>query len=309
MNHSSFVSFRLKPVPPFRLDLTAWALRRRFNNVVDRWDGSTYRRVVVCDREPVEIEMIQIGNSNRPILQVNGSCAKVTSNTKPTIKALVDRIFGLRTDLTDFYKFARGDEKLSALSQRFRGMKPPRFPTLFEALVNAISCQQLSLTVGIILLNRLAEEYGVPFKSEKGISYSFPLPERLAAANSNALRKLGFSRQKGRYLIELSQLVTQKKIDLDRLENLNNEDVLDQLYTLRGVGRWTAEYVLLRGLGRLALFPGDDVGAQNRLQRLFNLKKPPDYDTVKVILKQWHPYGGLIYFHLLLDGLSQGGYL
>jgi DNA-3-methyladenine glycosylase II len=257
----------------------------------------------------VEIEMIQIGNSNRPILQVNGSCAKVTSNTKPTIKALVDRIFGLRTDLTDFYKFARGDEKLSALSQRFRGMKPPRFPTLFEALVNAISCQQLSLTVGIILLNRLAEEYGVPFKSEKGISYSFPLPERLAAANSNALRKLGFSRQKGRYLIELSQLVTQKKIDLDRLENLNNEDVLDQLYTLRGVGRWTAEYVLLRGLGRLALFPGDDVGAQNRLQRLFNLKKPPDYDTVKVILKQWHPYGGLIYFHLLLDGLSQGGYL
>ena len=75
------------------------------------------------------------------------------------------------------------------------------------------------------------------------------------------------------------------------------------------VGRWTAEYVLLRGLGRLHIFPADDVGARNNLQKWLGLRKPLHYDGVRRLLAKWEPYAGLIYFHMLLYRLNETGYL
>ena len=78
---------------------------------------------------------------------------------------------------------------------------------------------------------------------------------------------------------------------------------------LRGIGRWTAEYTLLRGLGRIDLFPGDDIGARNNLERWMRLRGPLDYVRVAHVVSRWKPYGGLIYFHLLLDSISRAGLL
>ena len=83
------------------------------------------------------------------------------------------------------------------------------------------------------------------------------------------------------------------------------EAALARLTGLRGVGRWTAEYVLLRGLGRLHLFPGDDIGARNRLRRWLHLREPLDYERVRRLLRRWRPYAGLVYLHMLLDGLAE----
>jgi DNA-3-methyladenine glycosylase II len=82
---------------------------------------------------------------------------------------------------------------------------------------------------------------------------------------------------------------------------------IERLTSLRGVGRWTAEYVLLRGLGRLHVFPGDDVGGHNKLRHLFGIDTPLDYESVHRLVARWHPYAGVVYFHLLLDSLSQAG--
>ncbi len=79
-------------------------------------------------------------------------------------------------DLSGFYRFARSGEPLAPLAQRFRGFKPPRFLTLFEALVNGITCQQLSLTVGIIVLNRLVEHYGRELQTPLGLMGRYRWP-------------------------------------------------------------------------------------------------------------------------------------
>jgi DNA-3-methyladenine glycosylase II len=142
-------------------------------------------------------------------------------------------------------------------------LSPPRFPTLFEALANGIACQQMSLTLGILLLNRLAEQWGVAMRSTSGTVHAFPRPEDLAEVKQSELRKLGFSRQKGRYLVELSRTFLDGHFKSETLSNLGNEAVVERLRELRGVGRWTAEYVLLRGRRRLDVYPGDDVGARN----------------------------------------------
>jgi len=83
--------------------------------------------------------------------------------------------------------------------------------------------------------------------------------------------------------------------------------VLERLTGLYGVGRWSAEYVMLRGLGRLHVFPGDDVGARNKLRSLLDFEGSLDYEGVGRLLARWRPYAGVVYFHLLLDSLAEAG--
>jgi len=303
------ISFRLKPVAPFELKYTAWALQRRPGNIIDRWDGKVYRRALVYQAKPVEVEVTQKGAADRAVLLVTATAEIITPELKSAVIGSLESLLGLRIDLSNFYEFAMGQKKLDELAQRFRGMKPPRFPSLFEALVNAISCQQLSLIVGIKILSRLAVKCGLPFKKEDLPVYTFAQPEKIARLRPETFRKMGFSRQKSRALSELSQGVIRGSIRLDSIESLDDAAALEQLYQLRGVGRWSAEYTLLRGMGRTTFFPGDDVGAQNKLKSFLGLRKPLDYKGVARLLHRWHPFGGLIYFHLLLDGLEKEGYL
>lgn len=299
------VKYRIKPVAPFRLDYTVWALRREPANLLDRWDGETYRRVVVSYDEPVAVSAMQSGSGDDPWLEVTAAGDMPERDLKKAATGALERLLGLRIDLSDFYRFVSGDKRLEPLVQRFRGVKPPRLPTIFEAIVNGIACQQVSLTAGIHLLNRLAETYGQ--KGDSG-GRAFPQPADLARLDVAALRNLGFSRQKARAIIELSAAVA-SVLDLEQLETMSGEDALALLQQLRGVGRWTAEYVLLRGLGRFHVFPGDDIGARSKVRRWLGISEALDYERTKQALAPWAPYAGLIYFHLLLNHLEAAGHL
>jgi DNA-3-methyladenine glycosylase II len=303
------ITFSLEPVRPFRLDLTAWALRRRAENIIDRWDGSTYRRVLIAQEHPVEVEIIQTGPPDMPVLQITTTGIKLFSDTKPLVASVLKRMLGINADLSEFYRFAERQPKLDALARQFRGIKPPRFPTIFETLVNAMACQQLSLNVGILLLNRLTAAFGPSGPEQGALVHAFPTPENLAGLDIDALTPLGFSHQKAHAIIELASAISEKQLDFDELENLDNEAASERLRKLRGVGRWSAEYVLLRGLGRLHVFPGDDVGARNRLQHWLDLAEPLDYEGVRHSIAPWRSYGGFIYFHLLLKWLTESGFL
>jgi len=297
----------LKPKPPFRLDLTAWALRRRARNAVDRWDGTTYRRVLMINGDSFPITVKQTGTMSKPklVATVTGDSSAAT---RTKISRLLTQMLGLQIDLSPFYDLAKHDRLLAPLAEEFRGLKPPRFPSVFEGLVNAVACQQLSLTVGIELLNRMALESSSLESSSKDTGQpAFPGPEDLVRLRAHRLRHLGFSYSKARSLLQLSRGILAEEIDLKHLEPLDNQSAVAQLMELRGVGRWTAEYVLLRGLGRIDVFPGDDVGAQNRLALWLGRKGPLDYDGVRRAVRKWHPYAGLVYFHLLLAGLTQSG--
>ncbi len=302
-------SYTIHPTPPFRLDLTAWILRRRPDNLVDRWDGGVYRRVLLVNDNPVEVTVNQDGTLEIPSLQVLVSGANISPDIEPQITAYLERLLGFNIDLDNFYQFTEGHPDLNHLAVKFRGSKPPRFSTFFETLVNAISCQQLSLDVGIKLLNRLAQNYAPAYETHNGLFYAFPRPKDIINADVEALRQIGFSYQKGRYLVNLARLIVDQQINLDEIDLLPDEAAVAQLRQIKGVGRWTAEYFLLRGLGRTHLFPGDDVGARNHLQRWLGIPERLDYNRVHQALGDWGEYGGLVYFHLLLKSLAEKGNL
>ena len=299
--------FELEATAPFRLDLTAWALRRRPHNAVDRWDGS-YRRVLDVQGRVLEAVVRQtFGPTSGPlVVELRGS-GRPGSSAEEEVRILLRHVFGLDRELSGFYRLARRDERLSSLAIRFRGVRPPRFPSVFETLVNAIACQQLSLTVGIHLLNRLAERYG-PSVGDLGAPAGFPSPPRLAAARLESLRSLGFSNSKARAITGLARRVASGELDLEHLDHLEDDNVRAVLLAIPGVGRWSAEYTMLRGLGRLQVLPGDDVGARNNLRRRFGLALV-GYDELGELAHEWWPYGGLVYFHLLLDALAEAGHI
>lgn len=304
-------SFILGATPPFRLDLTAWVLRRRPDNRIDHWDGETYRRLLPLGPrgEPIAVAARQM-DDGRPELIVTLTGEHAGAAAVPGAQAALQRMLGLDVDLSDFYRLAAADDLLAPLAERFRGFKPPRYPSVFEALSNAIACQQITLTLGIILLNRLAEGYGMPHPNPapgEGATGGFPRPAALAAITPETLRPLGFSGRKAQYLIDVAGGVASGDLDLEALAALDNASAMEQLIQMRGVGRWSAEYVLLRGLGRLDTFPGDDVGARNNLQRWLGRPDKMDYDEVQRVIARWQPYGGLIYFHMLLDSLDTRG--
>jgi DNA-3-methyladenine glycosylase II len=256
----------------------------------------------MLDGNPAELVVTPSGSG----LRVRISDARDSAAARRVARATLTRMFGLDLDLSAFYRLARTDPRLDALVRRFRGVKPPRFPTAFEALINGISCQQLSLSVGIVLLNRLA---GACAPAGPDGAHAFPRPEDLASASPRTLWRLGYSHAKVRAMRHAARLIADGKLDLESLVGLEREAAIERLEALPGVGRWTAEYVLLRGLGRIDVFPGDDVGARTHLEEWLRLRKPLDYERVRRLLRRWHPYGGLIYFHMLLDGLASANVL
>jgi DNA-3-methyladenine glycosylase II len=302
-------SFSITPIPPFRLDLTVWALRRRPENAVDRWDGKTYRRTLMIDRKAVEVAVHQSGRWEAPQLEVDLSGGRLTVRQEESAKAFLERMLGAHKDLKAFYKLAMCDPRLQPLVEEFRGLKPPQFPTVFEAVVNGIACQQLSLLVGILLLSRLAHRAGEMPANATDAAHAFPDAADLAGMKALSLKSLGFSGNKSRALLGISAAIRDRRLNLQTLVQLDNQLALERLMELKGVGRWTAEYVLLRGLGRLDIFPGDDVGARTKLAQFLRKKKPLDYDGVQRAVTGCQPYAGFIYFHLLLSRIKKAGWI
>ncbi len=282
-------------------------MRRRPHNEIDRWDGRVYRRALALGDGAMALAVTQDGAPDAPRLAVTLTGSSVDRRGDALARGALKGLLGLEVDLSGFAAMAAEDPFLGELVTRLRGLKPPRFPTVFEGLVNGVACQQLSLVVGVHLLNRLTAAHGRPAGADPDGPRAFPGPSELASVDPAQLKRLGFSLAKARTIVASARAILDGALDLESLQGLEDGAVLERLMSLHGVGRWTGEYVMLRGLGRLHIFPGDDVGARNKLKSFLGLDGQLDYEGVERLTARWRPYGGLVYFHLLLDSLSQAG--
>ena len=183
---------------------------------------------------------------------------------------------------------------MRVLAEKFRGLKPPRFPTIFEALVNAYRLPTIvaggwphatqsardNLRPGVDRLARCPTPFPAACRHVARCR-----PKRSEGSDS-AARKVG--------ALLASSVRSRSRNWISSCSCDENDEVIGQrLRELRGVGRWTAEYVLLRGFGRLHVFPGDDVGAQKRFARWLGRSRPLDYVGVRRAVARWQPYAGL----------------
>jgi DNA-3-methyladenine glycosylase II len=213
---------------PFRLDLTAWALRRRAHNAIDQWDGRVYRRALSLGEETVALSVAQSGPLDAPRLAVTLSGGNIDQRAARIADKTLDGLLGLTVDLSAFATMAAGDPLLDQLAGRLRGLKPPGFPTVFEALVNGIACQQLSLDVGIHLLNRLTAARGRPVPDDPDGLRVFPGPRDLASAAPAELNRMGFSSAKARTIVETAAAIVDGDLELESLGGLDDREVVER---------------------------------------------------------------------------------
>jgi DNA-3-methyladenine glycosylase II len=292
---SSRSRHELSVAAPFRLDLTVSALRRLSTNIVDVFtsDGQ-YIRALDTSRGPVVAR----------VAQVDARALSVTLDGDPrehkSALALVKRMLGIERDLAHFNRAAEGILWLNPLAQRMRGVKPPRYPTLWEASVNAIVFQQISLHAASAIMRRLILALGEAIDSEGVAVYVFPTAGRFLGVEDDVLRAAGLSLGKLSTLRCVAQALMAGALEERMLEERASPDAIALLRKIKGIGPWTATVILLRGLGRLDVFPMND----SSVARNLSLVSSRDRIDVESILASLSPQQGMLYYHLLLARLE-----
>ena len=281
---------------PFRLDLTANVLRRLSTNVVDRFDGTTYRRLIGDERASAALTVTQIGPTELAV-EIGPSGAAFDA------AVLLERLLGTGVDLAPFHRAAARIAWLAPLVAGARGVKPPRYPTVWEACVNAIVYQQVSIHAAGAILRRVIERYAAPVAVGDAQLYAFPGPQTLADADAAELRGLGLSANKIVSLHAVARAILDGAIDEAALTLLPTPELMAALVVHRGIGPWTAAVVALRGFGRLDLFPMNDSGVAKSVR---DLSGRPDVD-VEALLATLGAQRGMLYYHLLLGRLAARG--
>ncbi|HSF46750.1 MAG TPA: hypothetical protein VLA73_00120 [Burkholderiales bacterium] len=282
------VHIALSPTPPLDFALTARVLRRSTRNLVDCVDeDGTWTRAVVLSRGPALLRGRQHGAT------IAFDAAPAGVRDRRAVEALVTRLFSPELDLAPFWRRVGRERGFAELARRCAGLRPQRFPTLFEALANGIYCQQLSLAAGMTRLGRLAERFGP--RTPDGPRFGPPQAELVARAPLSALRNTGLSARRAAQLRDLARLPLERFEG--ELSTLPDAEARARLLELPGIGPWTADYVLLRGLGRLDLFPSGDVGAARTLSRL--LGRVIDPPAAVRFAALFAPMRGMLYFCML----------
>ena len=218
------------------------------------------------------------------------------------IIAFVTDWLDLDRDISGFYQLAADDLVLSEAAARYKGLQIVGIPRLFEALCWAIIGQQVNISFAYTLKNRLVEEYGsfILWQGEK--YWTFPLPQFIAKLAPYDLTKLQLSRGKAEYLLTIARAIADGSLTKQDLLEVESEAALERLTSYRGIGRWTAEYVMLKALRRRDVFPGGDAGLKNAVKaRLGHELTPQEMRTLADSWQGWEAYATLYLWRTLFS--------
>jgi DNA-3-methyladenine glycosylase II len=290
----------LSPVPPFDFALSAFIFSGGDPEIRSYAEGA-FRQVLRMDGRLVLVTVTSEGTVDRPRLKVQVRPGPVPSGDLKAVGELVTRLLNLDLDLTLFVGAVRNDPVMAALAMRLRGLKPPRTATVFEALVDSIIEQQISLSAAHSIERRVVRTFGDILELE-GIQYfAFPSPERLADAALEELRACGLSGKKAEYITGIARRIREGSLDLENHgPGEETGAVIRELSTLRGVGVWTAELAVLRGLSRLDAIPADDLGIRRAISRYYSRKTRIDNTEARGVAGAWGEWRGLAAFYLLV---------
>ena len=289
---------------PYDLTRCAWAFCHFPRDGTDIWIPpretlpAEYHRLHMVADEPVLIMVQQEFGSkdDRARLMVRTHPARPRNVT--LLKERVHWQFHGETSLEGFYRRARKNPFLRPLVKALYGVKPLRPSTVFEMAVIALSEQQISLNAAVQIRSRLVRALGKKVLVEGREYHAFPTPQALARRTVEDLRKLSFSTRKAEYLIELARKVALDGFDLEGLRHRSNEEVISTLTSLRGFGRWSAEYLLARGLGRTEVVAGGDLGIQNLVGKNLGPGRRVTEKELRKMLEVWGPYKRWVVFYL-----------
>jgi len=298
---------RLTCTAPLHLEATVRVLQRRPSNLVDTWDDNRFVRVFATPEGLVLVAVENHGSIDTPDVRLAFLTGAPSVDTQRRLERTVRKMLALGMDPAPLQAAADRVRALRPTAQALRGMRPPRFATLFDAFASVVPFQQLSLDAGAAIIGRLVQRFGEQVTHGDRTYAAFPTANAIAGARLSALLTCGLSRSKAESLRYLAKAVEGREVDEQRLAQLGTSDALRELVELPGIGPWSAAVMLLRGFGRLEVFPPGDSGAQRGLSSLLRLRNP---ESLARVVERFGDFRGYLYFcglgaSLLAKGLIQ----
>lgn len=207
--------------------------------------------------------------------------------------------FDLGCDLSGFYQMAAQDEVLKTVARKYDGLRIMCMPDLFEALVWAIIGQQINLAFAYTLKKRFVEQFGESLTFGGDKFFVFPSVHKIASLKIEDLTKHQFSTRKAEYIIGIAKDMKSGKLTKELLlQQQDIHQIRKSLMSIRGVGAWTADYVMMKCLHQPSAFPIADVGLHNALKHLLGLKQKPTLNEIERYAVNWEGWQAYAVFYL-----------
>lgn len=245
-----------------------------------------------------EFILCKIGYSAQKI-QVHFPLKTPSKAAVEQVIAYIREWFDLDRNLAPFYNMAQQDAILQQPVKKYYGLRIIGIPDLFEALVWAIIGQQINLTFAYTLKKRFVEHFGesVTYKGET--YWVFPTCEKIASLEVEDVKALQFTVRKAEYIITIAQAMASGELNKEKLLKEQKRTSMKKfLMAIRGVGAWTADYVLMKCFHDPTSFPIADVGLQNALKTQLALDRKPTIDELKEFEVQWQGWQAYATFYL-----------
>lgn len=280
---------QLRPTAPYDFALTA-AYHAYFQerSGADTFANGVYRRLLDLDGRLALASVRDTGRLDSPQLTLELRGHALAPADLERAADQIARMLGITQDLAPFYAMAQSDPALRSLISQFHGLHLPCAATLFESLIFAVLGQQISARVARMMRMLLIQHYGAQMQFDGETYYAFPRPEAILESSPEELRGLKLTQRKAEYIHGIAAAVLSP--DWPDPDDLPDAEIVRRLTALRGIGHWTAQWALLRGLSRPDALPLGDLALRRAVSRLWRNNQPVTDAQVAELAETWRPW-------------------
>ncbi|SEM87982.1 DNA-3-methyladenine glycosylase [Paenibacillus sp. OV219] len=294
-------SIQIKPPSAFSYDRTVDYLSRSDKECMFLVEDRMVTRLITTSSGPVLIRLSSLvdGGINLEFPSRAADDSDLTEDIRTEAAAYVRDWFDLDRDLAPFFELAEQDDLLRECASRFYGLRLVGIDDLFEAMCWGIMGQQINLPFAYTLKRRFVEEYGAYQDYEGKRYFTFPTPDTIARLSLEDLTPMQLTTRKAEYLIGTAKEMVEGRLSKEQLLALGDLAKIEKALTsIRGIGPWTANYVLMRCLRVPAAFPIADVGLHNALKLLLDRADKPSIAEIKELSAGWGDWKAYATFYL-----------
>jgi DNA-3-methyladenine glycosylase II len=286
---------------PFNFELSA-EIFADGDEQIRTYEKRRFRQTIRVDGKLILATVESVGTVDKPKLSAElKSDRELTQEDKKKVEEAINVLFNLSFDLSPFYEEAKKDKVMACLTQKLRGLKSSTTQTVFEALVDSIIEQQISLKVANAMEKKLIRKFGDALSLEGEVYFAYPTPQTLASASSEELRTCGLSFRKAECIKSASTLMMEGKLNLEKLKDYDSSaEIIRELDKLKGVGVWTAELTMLRGMQRLEALPAEDLGLRRVISHYYCDGARITSSRARQVARNWGRWKGLAAYYLIV---------
>jgi len=281
----------------FDMNANLGYLTREKNECLYEIENNIITKVIAIGEMQSLVQISVIDNQQMVVQFLNGS-RPIEKGEREKIAIYILEWFDLDNDLTPFYEMANADPLLKIPAQKFYGLRVIGIPDLFEALCWGVLGQQINLAFAYSLKRQFVESFGDSIEWNGKKYWVFPPYERIAQLEPTDLAAIKMTVKKSEYIIGIARLMASGDLSKEQLKKMNFKEAEKSLIKIRGIGPWTANYVLMRCLRFQTAFPIDDVGLINSIKTLRNMNQKPTKEEILALSIPWKNWESYATFYL-----------